>query len=229
MPSIKDLFKTKGGADTATILELEHQAADLALELNDAAVHADQTFLDAATDPAAKPEADRAANDVRQTRERLDRVNGALVAAAARQEENDLAAQEATEEAAWRKAQKLARARQDVGVEINVLILKLADYWIKLLQLGEELYKAAPVRGAKLHNSPMAPANVEKALRLYLLKNSFKTGNTGQASLSPAARWLSSSLISRPSYSSTSPRARIHAARSRGRPAVTSVRTSSSV
>ena len=85
MPSIKDLFKPKGGGDTATIQDLQRQAADLALELNDAAVHADQTFLDAATDPAAKPEADRAANDVRQTRERLDRVNGALVAAAARQ------------------------------------------------------------------------------------------------------------------------------------------------
>jgi type II secretory pathway component HofQ len=111
---------------------------------------------------------------VRQTRERLDRVNGALVAAAARQEENDLAAQEATEEAAWRKAEKLARARQDVGVEINVLILKLADYWIELLQLGEELYEAAPVCGAKLHNSPMARANVEKALRLYLFKSKFK-------------------------------------------------------
>ena len=174
MPSIKNLFKPKGGGDTATIQDLQRQAADLALELNDAAVHADETFLDAATDPAAKPAADQAAAGVRQTRERLDRVNGALQAAAARQEENNLAAEEAIEEAAWRKVEKLARARQDVGVEINVLILKLADYWLELRQLGEELYEAAPVRGAKLHNSPMAPANVEKALRLYLFKQSFK-------------------------------------------------------
>jgi len=152
---------------------LECQAADLALELNDASVHADQAFLDAATDPAAKPEADHAAADVRQSRERLDRVNGALQAAEARKEENDLAAQEATEEAAWRKAEKLARARQDVGVEIDTLVLKLADRWTEMLKLGEELYGAAPVRGAKLHNSLMAPENVEKALRLYLFKSKF--------------------------------------------------------
>ena len=37
---------------------------------------------DAATDRAAKPEADKAAADVRQIRERLDRVNGALVMSA---------------------------------------------------------------------------------------------------------------------------------------------------
>ena len=174
MPSIKELFKPKGGGDTATIQDLQRQAADLTLELNDAMVHADQAFLDAATDPAAKPTADQAAAAVRNIQERLDRLNGALQAAATRQEENDLAAQEAAEEKAWRKVEKLARERQDVGVEINVLILKLADYWIELLQLGEELYEAAPVRGEKLHNSQLAPANVEKALRLYLFKTKFK-------------------------------------------------------
>ena len=174
MASIKNLFKSKAGGDTATIQDLQRQAADLALELNDAEVFATASYLDAATDGAAKPKADAAAAAVRAVREKLARVNGALEEAAQRQEENTLIADEAAAEAAWKKAEKLARARQDVGVEINVLILKLADYWIELLQLGEELYEAAPVRGAKLHNSPMAPANVEKALRLYLFKNSFK-------------------------------------------------------
>jgi hypothetical protein len=179
MPSIKDLFKPRPLGDPATIMDLQRRIADFTLALNDAEVTANHAFLDAASGgEAAKKKADQAALEIAHIRDQLARARGALQEAENRQEDNKLLAEEVAATARWRKAEKLARARQDVGVEIDTLILKLADYYLELRQLGEDLYKTAPVRGAKLHNSAMSPPNIERAFRLYLFKMNFKWATT---------------------------------------------------
>ena len=174
MPSIRDIFKKKEHGDADTVRELQRKVADLTLSLNDTEHHARQVFLEAENNPALSSDADKASRTVTALKEQLERANGALVEAEHRAEENAMISEDAAAETAWRKVDKLARARQDLGVEIDTLVLNLSDKYKEMLSLGEELYHAAPVRGAKMHNSLMAPANVEKALRMYFHKKDFK-------------------------------------------------------
>ena len=174
MPSIRELFKKKPHGDAETVRALQTKVAELTLALNDTAHAARQAYLAAETDPSLRPAADEASNEVRRVQEQLDRANGALAEAEALVEENAMIAEDADAEAAWRKVEKLTRARQDLGIEIDTLILNLADKYKEMLTLGEEVYHAAPTRGAKLHNSLLSPANIEKSLRLYMNKKNFK-------------------------------------------------------
>lgn len=174
MTSIRELFRPSKNGDAATILTLQRKVADLTLDLSDTEQAARQTFLEAETNPSKKSKADDAAQEINSKREQLSRAQGALAEAERIQVENAEIAAAADAETSWRKVDKLARARQDKGVEIDTLVLKLTDAYSELLQLGEDLYHAAPVRGAKQHNSLLSPANVEKSLRLYLFKKRFK-------------------------------------------------------
>jgi hypothetical protein len=174
MPSIREIFKKKPHGDADTVRSLQNKVAELTLTLNDTEHDARQAYLAAEADTSLKSAANEASNDVKLLQEQLHRANGALAEAEELVEENQMIAEDADAEAAWRKVEKLVRARQDLGVEIDTLILNLADKYKEMLTLGDELYYTAPTRAAKLHNSLLAPDNIAKSLRLYLHKKGFK-------------------------------------------------------
>ena len=165
MTNLKALFPRLPNGQARTVSDLEAKLTMTRAELAEAEREANEAFLDG--------------KEVKQSRldtlrGEVERLTGALDIARDRVMQNEQIAKAEDDEAAWRKTEKLARARADLAVDIEVSVLKLTDAFKELSRLNQELYGTAPVRLGGLHNTSLSMASAEHALRLYLFKNGFK-------------------------------------------------------
>jgi hypothetical protein len=101
-------------------------------------------------------------------------VTGALEEAGQRKEDAVLLAEERAVAAAWKKTEALAKVRHDLAIKAETQILNLYETYVELIQVGQDLHAAAPVRGArKLHNSMLSPVQLTAAFRMFMLRSGF--------------------------------------------------------
>ncbi|MBT6403426.1 MAG: hypothetical protein HOK11_03280 [Rhodospirillaceae bacterium] len=77
-------------------------------------------------------------------------------------------------EKAWDATEKLLRQREDISIEIETSVLRLADYWKELTSLNKEIFDACPDRIGSQHSSGLSVEAQEAAFRLYMRKQGFR-------------------------------------------------------
>jgi hypothetical protein len=177
--SITDLLprKRRRMAKHAQIIrKLEADIEEQKLTIETAQHTANSSRLEAeesTTGPArVRADADRA--ELIKEQNRLAELTGALLAARQREEADEAIRAEGKQAESWTRTEKLARDYDSQAVALETMILNLSDSYQELLRTGEAIYAAAPVRGAKLHNSGLGSAQVEKDFRLFMHKRGFK-------------------------------------------------------
>jgi len=166
--NILKAFKPKPNGDAETLAALELEIDQLADDYIGAVQTSNALQLDAFGSDKAK----QAAATADALSAQLDRKRGALVEARKRAEENTVAEKAAADTASWEETIRLAADRENKAVELEAHIHAARDAMTELLELGEAMHLAAPVR-SNVGNSSASKATVEGAFRLYMVRIGF--------------------------------------------------------
>ena len=161
--------------DDSVLATLEQNITAAQRQLEVCQKNANAAFLEAeeGQNATTKTRADNARNELAAALARLDELSGALLSAKDRQRERDNADKVAADIAGWKRAEKLAKERQKLGVDVETAIINLVDTYKEFVQIGIDLHAASPVLGNRLHNSMLSPVNVESYFRLQMVKAGF--------------------------------------------------------
>jgi hypothetical protein len=162
-------FQPKPRGDAETLSTLEAEIEQLADEYRQASHASDVLQLDDYGSDAAR----KAAETADALSAQLERKRGALAVAQRRVAENAANKQAAEDAAGWDETLKLAVDRENKAVELEQHIHAARDAFKELLELGEAMHRAAPVR-SNVGNSSASTATMDGALRLYLVRIGFQ-------------------------------------------------------
>ena len=161
--------------DDSVLATLEQNITAAQRQLEVCQKNANAAFLEAeeGQNATTKTRADNARNELAAALARLDELSGALLSAKDRQRERDNADKVAADIAGWKRAEKLAKERQKLGVDVETAIINLVDTYKEFVQIGIDVHAASPDPGNRLHNSMLSPVNVESYFRLQMVKAGF--------------------------------------------------------
>jgi hypothetical protein len=161
--------------DDSVLATLEQNITAAQRQLEVCQQNANAAFLEAeeGQNNITRTRADNARNELAAAQARMDELSGALLSARDRQRDRDDAAKAKTVAEGWKRAEKLAKERQKLGVEVETAIINLVDTYKEFVQIGIDLHAASPDPGNKLHNSMLSPVNVESYFRLQMVKAGF--------------------------------------------------------
>jgi hypothetical protein len=157
------------------IVTLEQEVTNAQAQLELSRQEANLAFLSAAESNNAVviKKADKARTKVADAQRHLDELSGALLAARDRERERSEAAKIKSDTDGWNKAERIAKDRQKLGVQLETAILNLVDLYKEYVQAGIDLHAASPTPGNKLHSSLLSPNSVESYFRLQMVKSGF--------------------------------------------------------
>jgi hypothetical protein len=161
--------------DDSVLATLEQNISAAQNHLGICQQNANAAFLEAeeGQNATTKTRADNARSELSAAQARLAELTGALLSARDRQRDRDDAAKAKANAEGWKRAEKLAKERQKLGVEVETSIINLVDSYKSFVQIGIDLHAASPDPGNKLHNSMLSPVNVESYFRLQMVKAGF--------------------------------------------------------
>jgi hypothetical protein len=167
--NLLNAFKPKPRGDAETLSTLEAEIEQLADEYRQASHASDVLQLDDYGSDAAR----KAADNADALSDKLDRKRGALAVAQRRAADNAANKQAADDTASWEETVKLAVDRENAAVALEAHIHAARDAMTELLELGEAMHQAAPIR-SNVGNSSASKATVEGAFRLYMVRIGFQ-------------------------------------------------------
>ena len=177
--SLKDLIRPTKGGDAKTVAAIEQKIASAQELLIVCQKEANASTLEAEDGgDAAIKRAKQAREALMDAQTRLGSLSGALLEARERQSLREQADADTARAKSWKETERLAKKRQDLGVELQVLIENLIAKYGELTQAGIELHATAPDPGNKLHNSMLAPSHTEAAFRLHMVKMGLSWANS---------------------------------------------------
>ena len=177
--ALKDLLKPTKGGNAKTVAAIEQKISEAQELVLTCQKDANASALEAEDGgDAAIKRAEQAREALMDAQTRLGTLSGALHEARERQQLQEQADLEAVRTKNWKETERLARQRQKLGVELQVLIENLVAKFDELKQASIEMHQTAPDPGNRLHNSMLSPVHIEASFRLHMVKLGLSWANS---------------------------------------------------
>lgn len=177
--ALKDLLRPTKGGTAANVVSIESKIAEAQELVITCQKEANASALEAEDGgDAAIKRSNQARAALMDAQDRLSSLSGALHEARERKQNQEQADAAATRARSWKDTEALAKKRQKLGLEVQVIIENLIAKSEELTQAGIDMHKTAPDTGNKLHNSMLAPPHIEAAIRLQMVKRGLSWANS---------------------------------------------------
>lgn len=166
------VLKQKRHPADEQVARIEAKIADAQDNLDTVQRDANGAYLTALDGGSEKAEA--AANAARDAvvaaQEKLAQLNGAMNEARQREQAANDKAAAAERAESWSVVERIARDYEKLAIKIETQLINLSDDYKALELMGEDLFKAAPVRSGHLRSAGLGNAQIEKSFRLHMVK-----------------------------------------------------------